>query len=82
MMLLKVFHIPDKDFKSHHLLFVDCLKDLKQWSERHSGHLPVIITMNTKDSDSKGLHKLLPFTKTAMESIDLEIKSVFDSEQL
>lgn len=79
---LKVFHIPDKDFRSNHLLFVDCLKELKQWSEKHPGHLPVIITMNTKDSDSKGLHKLLPFTKAALDSIDLEIRSVLEPEKL
>jgi hypothetical protein len=79
---LKVFHIPDKDFRSHHLLFVDCLKELEQWSEKHPGHLPVIITMNTKDSDSKGVQKLLPFTSEAMDSIDMEIKSVFGQQQL
>ncbi len=79
---LKVFHVPDVDFRSHHLLFVDCLKELKQWSAMHRGHLPVIITMNTKDSNKKGLHEMMPFTKAAMDSIDLEIRSVFDDEDL
>ncbi|CAN5706260.1 phosphatidylinositol-specific phospholipase C1-like protein [soil metagenome] len=79
---LKVFHVPDVDFRSHHLLFVDCLKELKQWSAMHPGHLPVIITMNTKDSNRKGLHEMLPFTKAAMDSIDQEIRSVLDTQQL
>lgn len=79
---LKVFHVPDIDFRSHHLLFVDCLKELKQWSVMHPGHLPVVITINTKDSNRKGLHEMLPFTKAAMDSIDLEIRSVLDPEQL
>lgn len=76
---LKVFHIPDIDFRSHHLLFVDCLKELKEWSNEHPGHLPVTITMNAKDENTKGLKEMLPFTKVALDSIDLEIKSVFDS---
>lgn len=79
---LKVFHMPGVDFRSHHLLFVDCLKELKQWSDNHPGHLPVVITMNTKDSDGKGSDKMLPFTKAALDSIDLEIRSVFASAQL
>ena len=79
---LKVFHIPDIDFRSHHLLFVNCLKELKEWSNDHPGHLPVIITMNAKDENTKGLKKMLPFTGAALDSIDLEIKSVFDQEQL
>lgn len=79
---LKVFHIPGIDFRSHHLLFADCLKELKQWSDKNPGHLPVIITMNTKDSDGKGLNKMLPFTSTALDSIDREIRSVFGPLQL
>ncbi len=79
---LKVFHVQDVDFRSHHLLFVDCLKELKQWSKNHPGHLPVIITMNAKDGEEKGLSKLLPFTHDALDSIDMEIKSVFSNDEL
>ena len=79
---LKVFHIPDKDFRSHHLLFTDCLRELKTWSAAHPGHLPVIITMNLKDSDTKGRITMLPFTGAAMDSIDAEIRSVFAEREL
>jgi hypothetical protein len=79
---LKVFHVPDVDFRSHHLLFVDCLRELHEWSKRHPGHIPVIITINAKDGEEKGLAKLLPFTHDALDSIDLEIKSVFSEKEL
>jgi len=79
---LKVFHIPDIDFRSDHLLFKDCLLDLKKWSDAHPGHVPVVITMNAKDGNERGLHPLLPFTKKALDSIDLEIRSVFKPDDL
>ncbi len=79
---LKVFHVPDIDFRSHHLLFKDCLLELKEWSDIHPGHLPIIITMNAKDDNIKGLQKMLPFTKAALDSIDMEIASVFSPGQL
>lgn len=79
---LKVFHIPDIDFRSDHLLFKDCLLALKQWSDANPGHVPVVITMNAKDDNKRGLHELLPFTKAALDSIDLEIRSVFKPDNL
>ena len=79
---LKVFHIPDIDFRSDHLLFKDCLLDLKKWSDAHPGHVPIVITMNAKDGNERGLHPLLPFTKKALDSIDLEIRSVFKPDDL
>ncbi|HEY5406143.1 MAG TPA: phosphatidylinositol-specific phospholipase C1-like protein [Ginsengibacter sp.] len=79
---LKVFHIPDIDFRSDHLLFRDCLLDLKKWSDAHPGHIPVVITMNAKDGNERGLRELLPFTKQALDSIDLEIRSVFKPNDL
>jgi len=48
----------------------------------HPDHIPIVITMNVKDENEKGLHELLPFTKMALDSIDLEIKSVFTLNDL
>ncbi len=79
---LKVFHIPDIDFRSDHLLFRDCLLDLKRWSDAHPGHVPIVITMNAKDGNERDLHPLLPFTKAALDSIDVEILSVFNLNDL
>ncbi|MBU0474623.1 MAG: phosphatidylinositol-specific phospholipase C1-like protein [Bacteroidetes bacterium] len=81
---LKIFHIQDIDFRSHNLLFKNCLEELKKWSEHNSGHLPVIITVNAKDHiiNEPNIRVSLPFTKNALDSIDIEIKSVFAESKL
>lgn len=79
---LKMFHIQDIDFRSHYLLFKDCLKMLKQWSDENTNHFPVFVLMNTKDQKVKGTRNPLPFTKEAFDSLDQEILSVFSAEDL
>ncbi|MDO3694603.1 phosphatidylinositol-specific phospholipase C1-like protein [Wenyingzhuangia sp. chi5] len=79
---LKMFHIQDIDFRSHYLLFKDGLKVIKKWSDEHPNHTPIIILINAKDSSHHDLSELLPFTKNALDSIDLEIRSVFKDSQL
>nr|WP_233098818.1 phosphatidylinositol-specific phospholipase C1-like protein [Aureibaculum flavum] len=79
---LKMFHIQDIDFRSHHLLFTEGLKALKKWSEEHPDHYPIIILMNTKDQKVDQTRNPLPFDKNALNSIDKEIKSVFSNTKL
>lgn len=81
---LKLFHIPDIDFRSHHLLFKEALEELNVWSLRNPDHFPVIITMNAKDSGvgKVGYTAPLPFDQRALDSIDSEIAEVFSKDQL
>ena len=79
---LKMFHIQDIDFRSHHLLFKDGLNMMKQWSNQNPNHTPVFVLMNTKDQKVEGTLDPLPFTKEALDSLDMEIRSVFSNEQL
>lgn len=79
---LKVFHVQEIDFRSHNLLFMDALVELKNWSEANPGHTPIIITMNTKDGEVPNTRKPLPFTADALQNIDLEIRAVFSENQL
>ncbi len=79
---LKMFHIQDIDFRSHYLLFRDCLKVMKKWSDGNPKHTPVFVLMNTKDKHVEGTVEPLAFTKAAFDSLDMEIKSVFKEEQL
>ncbi|KAI7841214.1 hypothetical protein COHA_005179 [Chlorella ohadii] len=44
----KVFHLPDFDFNSTCFLLTDCLAEVRRWSERNPGHLPVVIFVETK----------------------------------
>ena len=79
---LKMFHIQDVDFRSHHLLFKEGLQVLKDWSDANPDHTPVIVTINAKDSNNSQLTPVLPFTAQALDSIDQEIKEVFPMDQL
>lgn len=79
---LKMFHIQDVDFRSHYLLFKDALQALKKWSVANPNHTPIIITINAKDQIIPDLRKPLTFTTKALDSIDIEIKSVFAKNQL
>ncbi len=79
---LKMFHIQDIDFRSHHLRFREGLQEIKEWSDQNPEHTPIFITINAKDSNRPELTPALPFTTNALDSIDQEIKSVFPMEQL
>ncbi|WP_372757189.1 phosphatidylinositol-specific phospholipase C1-like protein [Mariniflexile sp.] len=79
---LKMFHVQDIDFRSHHLLFKEGLEALKNWSEANPNHSPVFILINAKDQKVAGTREPLTFTKAALDSIDIEIKSVFSDKKL
>jgi len=81
---LKVLHVPDIDFRSHCLTFLNCLNEIKAWSDSNSDHLPIIITINPKDSGVKepGFTVVLPFSTKVLDSLDQEIFSVFPLSQL
>ena len=81
---LKVLHVADIDFRSHCLLFRNCLIEVKQWSDAHPDHVPIIITINPKDSglDEPGFARVLPFTPNVLDSLDQEILSVFSPDEL
>lgn len=81
---LKVLHVPDVDFRSYCLTFKNCLREVKAWSDENPGHLPIIITINPKDSGPKepGAATVLPFTPQVLDSVDQEILSVFSTSEL
>ena len=79
---LKLFHIQDIDFRSHHLLFKNALEAIKAWSDAQESHHPVVILINAKDKKIPGLTSPLEFTASALKSIDDEINSVFSEERL
>jgi hypothetical protein len=81
---LKIFHIPGIDFRSHNLLFKDALEELKTWSEQHPNHIPVFITINAKEGtvDMKRITQPLPFTGSALDSIDAELERYLGKVQL
>jgi len=78
---LKVLHVQDLDFRSNCLTFRRCLRTVKQWSDAHPSHLPIVITLNAKDDtlDLPEATPPLPFDAAALDSVDAEIRSVFSA---
>jgi hypothetical protein len=78
----KVLHVQDIDFRSNCLTLRVCLEQLVSWSDGHSGHLPVAITMNTKDGTIEGTSEPLPFSVAAFAALDQEILEVMTRGRL
>ncbi|HEX5008668.1 MAG TPA: phosphatidylinositol-specific phospholipase C1-like protein [Hyphomonadaceae bacterium] len=81
---IKVIHVSDIDYRSHCLLFTDCLKQIKAWSDAHPTHTPILVMINPKSSGVSwpGAAKVLPWGKEAFDRMDAEIRSVFSREQM
>lgn len=79
---LKVLHVPDADYLTNYLTFKSALNAVKNWSDAHRDHLPIVVLVEPKEDD---LHSVLgdpfttavPFDKTGVDGIDQEIKDVF-----
>ncbi|MBI3675007.1 MAG: phosphatidylinositol-specific phospholipase C1-like protein [Proteobacteria bacterium] len=80
----KVMHVPDIDFHSSCLTFVDCLSIIRTWSKAHPRHIPILITLNAKDDKTQvpGGAELLKFDEAAYDALDGEIASVFPRREL
>ena len=78
----KVLHVQDIDFRSNCLTLRSCLQAVVEWSELHPGHLPVAITMNTKDATIEGYTVPLPFSDAAFAALDEEILDVMTPARL
>ncbi len=81
---LKVIHVADIDYRSHCLMFVDCLKQVKAWSDAHPDHTPILMMINPKSSGIPwvGAVKVLPWVKDSFNRMDAEIRTVFSENQL
>lgn len=79
---LKMFHTQDVDFRSHHLLFSEGLATLKEWSDQHSDHTPIIVLINAKDAAIPLTTDPVPFNIAGIKLIDDEISNVFSLDQL
>lgn len=78
---MKLLHIPDIDFNTHHYTFKDALKAMKNWSDKNPSHLPIVILVENKEFGIGSVlpifTQILPFTAAAMNAINQEIKDVF-----
>ena len=66
----KVLHVQDIDFRSSCPTLKRCLEKIVAWSDLHPRHLPIVVSMNTKDSSIEGLSEPLAFDEAAFEALD------------
>ncbi|MGC4037512.1 MAG: phosphatidylinositol-specific phospholipase C1-like protein [Chitinophagaceae bacterium] len=79
----KVFHMQDIDFRSNCATFKQCLEELKKWSDSHSRHNPIFITMNAKDEvEKEGQTIPEKFTTEVFDKLDAEITKYLGSDYL
>ncbi len=84
---MKVLHVQDLDFETRCATFIQCLDDVKAWSDAHPNHIPITVLVEVKDDPipdpvDLGFVTPLPFTAEAFDALDAEIRSVFPDEQL
>jgi hypothetical protein len=85
---LKVLHVPDFDYETHHYTFQSALQTIAAWSDAHPMHVPLAIHIETKEGTvadalpSFGLTPSIPFDAAAAAAIDTEIRAVFAESRL
>jgi hypothetical protein len=80
----KVIHIQDLDFRSSVPTLIEGLTVIRDWSNDHPDHVPILITMNTSDGPRRMRSGVdgLPFTTEAYDALDAEVASVFPPHKL
>ena len=73
----KVLHIPGIDNASHCLRLVQCLREIRAWSDAHPRHVPILLMFNAKESANAALVRSeLRFDGAAFDALDAEIRSI------
>jgi hypothetical protein len=81
----KVMHFQDIDYVSNCQPFVACLTEIRAWSRAHPTHVPIYILIETKTQeavpDVPGMASPEPWTASALDALDAEIRSVFPADE-
>lgn len=84
----KVLHVQEIDFLSScGWTFVECLQQVKSWSDANPGHLPITILVELKDDVipdplNVGFVQPHPIGAAEEDALDAEIRSVFSERRL
>jgi hypothetical protein len=83
---LKVLHVQEVDYRSTCPTFVDCLTQVRTWSDAHPHHLPITIQVEAKDGaipdPGFGFVVPPPWTAAGFTTLEGEIRSVFDADRI
>lgn len=81
---MKMLHVPDFDYMTNYYTFVSALTAIKNWSDAHPRHIPIIIHIEAKTDGVSlpgfSLTVPVPYDAAAADALDAEIKSVFGEE--
>lgn len=83
----KVFHIQEVDFRSTCPTFVTCLTEMRDWSDAHEDHMPLIVHIEAKDGVipdplNLGFVQPIPVTAGTFTALEAEIRSVLPDERI
>lgn len=74
----KIMHVQDLDYFSSALTLVSALRQVRDWSARHPGHIPIFILIEPKDDcPSPELTVPVPFDVEQLVALEQEVLSVF-----
>lgn len=84
---LKVFHIQEVDYRSTCLTFEACLHELRDWSDAHPEHLPIVIHLEAKDGEIPDPLELdfvqpPPVSEDTFVTIEAEVRAVLGDDDL
>lgn len=79
----KVFHMEQIDEGSRCERFVDCLRELRRWSDAHPRHLPIFVLVQPSDGVTlPSAPNPVPVTAEFLDALDGEIRSVLRPRDL
>lgn len=81
----KVMHVQDVDQRSTCQPLRECLQQLRDWSRRHPGHVPLFVLLETKQETLQLQFPTVtpePFDAAAFDALEQEILAVFPRDAL
>lgn len=81
----KTLHLGDLNERSACPLFVDCLREIRQWSKSHKRHVPIFLLIEDKQGRVSQLPDAVtaePWTAATWDAMDAEIRSVFKENEM
>ena len=83
----KVLHVQDVDVVGRCSTLDACLREIRDWSRAHPRHVPIMVMLELKESDTTGTRPLgptdpLPFDAAQLDALDAAVRAVFDEDHL
>lgn len=82
----KVLHWADHDYGTSCATLVDCLRQVRDFSDANPGHVPIVIMLEFKQTDpakeALGGPKSPPWDEANLDTVDAEIRSVFGEDDM